>query len=60
MIVAMIAPSPLGLGTFEAGTNGMLTLLGTPIEAALSATRRGHFRALFGSVEAMLVSPSTN
>ena len=37
-IVAMIAPSPLGLGTFEAGTTGMLTLLGMPLEAALSAT----------------------
>ncbi len=38
MIVAMIAPSPLGLGTFEAGTTGMLALLGMPIEAAFSAT----------------------
>jgi uncharacterized protein (TIRG00374 family) len=38
MIVAMIAPSPLGLGTFEAGTTGMLVLLGMPIEAALAAT----------------------
>jgi uncharacterized protein (TIRG00374 family) len=38
MIVAMIAPSPLGLGTFEAGTAGMLVLLGVPIEAALAAT----------------------
>ena len=28
----------LGLGTFEAGTTGMLTLLGMPVEAALSAT----------------------
>jgi uncharacterized membrane protein YbhN (UPF0104 family) len=37
-IVAMISPSPLGLGTFEAGTTGMLVLLGMPIEAALSAT----------------------
>lgn len=37
-IVAMVAPSPLGLGTFEAGTTGMLTLLGMPVEAALSAT----------------------
>jgi glycosyltransferase 2 family protein len=37
-IVAMIAPSPLGLGTFEAGTTGMLALLGMPLEAALSAT----------------------
>jgi glycosyltransferase 2 family protein len=37
-IVAMIAPSPLGLGTFEAGTTGMLVLLGMPLEAALSAT----------------------
>ena len=37
-IVAMIAPSPLGLGTFEAGTTGTLALLGMPIEAALSAT----------------------
>ncbi len=37
-IISMMAPSPLGLGTFEAGTAGMLTLLGMPIEAALSAT----------------------
>jgi len=37
-IVAMIAPSPLGLGTFEAGTTGMLMVLGMPLEAALSAT----------------------
>jgi len=37
-IVAMIAPSPLGLGTFTAGTTGMLALLGMPMEAALSAT----------------------
>ena len=36
-VVAMIAPSPLGLGTFEAGTTGMLALLGMPLEAALSA-----------------------
>ena len=34
----MIAPSPLGTGTFKAGTTGMLTLLGMPLEAALSAT----------------------
>ena len=37
-MVAMIAPSPLGLGTYEAGTTGMLALLGVPLEAALSAT----------------------
>jgi glycosyltransferase 2 family protein len=37
-IIAMIAPSPLGLGTFEAGTTGMLVLLGMPLEAALAAT----------------------
>jgi uncharacterized protein (TIRG00374 family) len=37
-MVAMLAPSPLGLGTFEAGTTGMLMVLGTPLEAALSAT----------------------
>jgi uncharacterized membrane protein YbhN (UPF0104 family) len=37
-IFAMIMPSPLGLGTFEAGTTGMLVLLGMPVEAALSAT----------------------
>ncbi|SJZ94073.1 hypothetical protein SAMN02745126_02976 [Enhydrobacter aerosaccus] len=36
--VAMVAPSPLGLGTFEAGTTGTLALLGMPVEAALSAT----------------------
>lgn len=37
-MVAMLAPSPLGLGTFEAGTTGMLMVLGMPLEAALSAT----------------------
>ncbi|MBS0519935.1 MAG: flippase-like domain-containing protein [Proteobacteria bacterium] len=37
-VVAMVAPSPLGLGTFEAGTTGTLALLGLPVEAALSAT----------------------
>lgn len=37
-VVAMVAPSPLGLGTFEAGTTGTLALLGMPVEAALSAT----------------------
>ena len=37
-IVGMITPSPLGIGTFEAGTTGMLVLLGMPLEAALSAT----------------------
>ncbi|MBS0526141.1 MAG: flippase-like domain-containing protein [Proteobacteria bacterium] len=37
-MVAMLAPSPLGLGTFEAGTTGMLALLGMPLEAALSVT----------------------
>jgi uncharacterized membrane protein YbhN (UPF0104 family) len=37
-VVAMIAPSPLGLGTFAAGTTGMLALLGVPLETALSAT----------------------
>jgi uncharacterized membrane protein YbhN (UPF0104 family) len=37
-IVAMIAPSPLGLGTFAAGSTGMLAVLGVPIEAAFSAT----------------------
>ena len=29
--------NPLGLGTFEAGTTGMLALLGMPLEGALSA-----------------------
>jgi glycosyltransferase 2 family protein len=37
-VVAMIAPSPLGLGTFAAGATGILALLGVPLEAALSAT----------------------
>jgi uncharacterized protein (TIRG00374 family) len=37
-MTATIAPIPLGLGTFEAGSIGMLRLLGVPIEAAFAAT----------------------
>jgi glycosyltransferase 2 family protein len=37
-MVATIGPVPVGLGTFEAASVGMLRLLGVPIEAALAAT----------------------
>ena len=37
-MTATLAPIPLGLGTFEAGSVGMLSLLGVPIEAALAGT----------------------
>ena len=37
-MVATIGPIPVGLGTFEAGSVGMLSFLGVPIEAALAAT----------------------
>ena len=37
-MTATIAPIPLGLGTFEAGSIGMLRLLGVPIEPAFAAT----------------------
>ncbi|SDC87740.1 lysylphosphatidylglycerol synthase transmembrane domain-containing protein [Paraburkholderia lycopersici] len=37
-MVATIGPVPVGLGTFEAASVGMLRLLGAPIEAALAAT----------------------
>ncbi len=37
-MVATIGPIPIGLGTFEAGSVGMLRFLGVPIEAALAAT----------------------
>ena len=37
-IAATLGPIPLGLGTFEAASTGMLHLLGTTIEAALAAT----------------------
>lgn len=37
-VVATLGPIPLGLGTFEAGSVGMLSLLGVPVEAALAAT----------------------
>ncbi len=35
---ATLGPIPLGLGTFEAGCVGMLSLLGVAIETALAAT----------------------
>lgn len=35
---ATIVPIPLGLGTFETGSVGMLATLGVPLEAALTAT----------------------
>lgn len=37
-IIATLTPVPLGLGTFETGCVAMLTLLGVPLEAALTAT----------------------
>src|SRR5579862_5969581 len=37
-MVATIGPIPVGLGTFEAGSVGMLSFLGVSIEAALAAT----------------------
>lgn len=37
-MVATIGPIPVGLGTFEATSVGMLHLLGVPVEAALAAT----------------------
>ncbi|WP_375395461.1 YbhN family protein [uncultured Sphingomonas sp.] len=37
-MVATLGPIPLGLGTFEAGATGMLSLMGVPLEAALAAT----------------------
>lgn len=37
-IVATLSPIPMGLGTFEATCTGMLSLLGIPLEAALTAT----------------------
>jgi len=37
-MVATLGPIPLGLGTFEAGCVGMLSLLGVAIETALAAT----------------------
>lgn len=38
MMVAMLGPIPLGLGTFEATSTASLVLLGVPIEAALTGT----------------------
>lgn len=37
-MVATLGPIPLGLGTFEAGATGMLSLMGVPLQAALAAT----------------------
>jgi len=37
-VAATLGPVPLGLGTFEAASVGMLQLLGTTIEAAFAAT----------------------
>jgi uncharacterized protein (TIRG00374 family) len=37
-MIATLGAIPLGLGTFEAGATGMLSLLGVPIENALAAT----------------------
>ncbi|MBI1181175.1 MAG: UPF0104 family protein [Alphaproteobacteria bacterium] len=37
-VAATIGPIPLGLGTFEAGAVGMLSLLHVEVEAALAAT----------------------
>lgn len=38
MMVAMLGPIPLGLGTFEATCTTALVMFGEPIEAALTAT----------------------
>lgn len=38
MMVAMLGPIPMGLGTFEATCTTSLVLMGEPIEAALTAT----------------------
>lgn len=37
-MAATIGPMPIGLGTFEAGSVGMLTFLGVSVEAALAGT----------------------
>jgi uncharacterized protein (TIRG00374 family) len=37
-ILVTLAPVPLGLGSFEAGSAGMLSLLGDPLPVALAAT----------------------
>ncbi|MCP8891635.1 lysylphosphatidylglycerol synthase transmembrane domain-containing protein [Sphingomonas faeni] len=37
-MIATLGPIPLGLGTFEAGATGMLSLMGVSVEAALAAT----------------------
>jgi len=37
-MVTTIGPIPVGLGTFEAASVGMLSLLGVSVEAALAGT----------------------
>jgi len=37
-MVVIIGPVPLGLGSFEATSTGMLTLLGVPVEVAFAGT----------------------
>jgi uncharacterized protein (TIRG00374 family) len=37
-MIATLGPIPLGLGMFEAGATGMLSLMGVPVEMALAAT----------------------
>lgn len=37
-ILAALAPLPLGLGSFEAGSTAMLSILGVPLPAALAGT----------------------
>jgi uncharacterized membrane protein YbhN (UPF0104 family) len=37
-ILAALAPIPMGLGSFEAGSTAMLSLLGIPVPAALGGT----------------------
>jgi uncharacterized protein (TIRG00374 family) len=37
-ILAALAPIPMGLGSFEAGSTAMLSLLGVPVPAALAGT----------------------
>lgn len=37
-ILAALAPVPMGLGSFEAGSTAMLSLLGVPVPTALAGT----------------------
>ena len=37
-ILAALSPIPMGLGSFEAGSTAMLSLLGVPVHTALAGT----------------------